>query len=92
MMPNGRRLQLAAVGSWGKVGDDFVGVGIGGQPTTWEKNQQHALSVEYPVSDYLDFGVEYVYNKGFIPFVAPQLVSNDETTAHAVNVGFKARF
>lgn len=92
MMPNGRRLQLAAVGSWGKIGDDFVGVGIGGQPTTWENNQQHALSVEYPVSDYLDFGVEYVYNKGFIPFVAPQLVSNDDVTAHAINVGFKARF
>jgi len=92
LLPNGRRLQLAAVGSWGKIGDDFIGVGIAGQPTTWEKNQQHALSVEYPVSDYLDFGVEYVYNKGFIPFVAPQLVSNDDVTAHAVNVGFKARF
>ena len=92
MLPNGRRLRLAAVGSWGKIGDSFVGVGIAGQPTTWEKNQQHALSVEYPVSDYLDFGVEYVYNKGFIPFVAPQLISNDDVTAHAVNVGFKARF
>lgn len=92
LLPNGRRLQLAAVGSWGSIGDDFVGIGISGQPTTWEKNQQHALSVEYPVSDYLDFGVEYVYNKGFIPFVAPQLVSNDDVTAHAINVGFKARF
>jgi hypothetical protein len=92
MLPNGQRLAIAAVGSWGTIGDDFVGVGIGGQPTTWEKNQQHALSVEYPVSDYLDFGAEYVYNKGFIPFVAPQLVSNDETEAHAINVGFKARF
>jgi hypothetical protein len=92
MLPNGRRLSIAAVGSWGSIGDDFVGIGIGGQPTTWEKNQQHALSVEYPISDYLEFGAEYVYNKGFIPFVAPQLVSNDETTAHAINVGFKARF
>ncbi len=92
LMANGRRLQLAAVGSWGSIGDDFVGVGLGGVPTTWEKNQQHALSVQYPVSDYLDFGVEYVFNKGFIPFVAPQLVSDDGVTAHAVNVGFKARF
>ncbi len=92
MMPNGRRLQLAAVGSWGSIGDDFVGAGLGGVPTTWEKNQQHALSVQYPVSDYLDLGVEYVFNKGFIPFVAPQLVSDDNVTAHAVNVGFKARF
>jgi len=92
MMPNGRRMAIAAVGSWGNVGDDFVGVGIGGQPTTWKNNQQHALSVEYPVNDYLDFGVEYVYNKGFIPFVGPQLVSNDDVTAHAVNVGFKTRF
>jgi len=50
------------------------------------------LSVEYPINDYLEVGAEYVYNKGFIPFVAPQLVSNDETEAHAVNVGFKARF
>ncbi|MBL4855088.1 MAG: hypothetical protein JKY25_12740 [Robiginitomaculum sp.] len=92
LLPNGRRLQLAAVGSWGNIGDDFVGVGLGGVPTKWEKNQQHALSVQYPVSDYLDFGVEYVFNKGFIPFVAPQLVSDDDVTAHAVNVGFKARF
>ncbi len=92
MLPNGRRMTLAAVGSWGKIGDNYVGVGIGGQPTTWESNQQHALSVQYPVSDYLDFGMEYVYNKGFIPFVGPQLVSNDSVTAHAVNVGFKARF
>lgn len=92
LLPNGRRLELAAVGSWGNVGDDFVGVGNAGQPTSWKSNQQHALSVLYPVSDYLDFGVEYVYNKGFIPFVGPQLVSNDDVTAHAVNVGFKARF
>ena len=92
MLPNGRRMAIAAVGSWGQIGDNFVGVGIGGQPTTWEKNQQHAISVEYPVNDYLDFGAEYVYNKGFIPFVAPQLVSNDQVEAHAINVGFKARF
>ena len=91
-MVNGRPLAIAATGSWGNIGDDFQGVGLGGQPTTWKKNQQHALSLEYPVSPYLDFGAEYVYNKGFIPFVAPQLVSNDQTEAHAINVGFKARF
>ena len=91
-LPNGKRLAIAAVGSWGNIGDDFVGTGMMGQPTTWEKNQQHALSLEYPISPYLDVGAEYVYNKGFIPFVAPQQVSNDETQAHAINVGFKARF
>ncbi len=89
MLPNGKRLSIAAVGSWGNISDDF------GNPTfgsSFEKNQQHALSLEYPLSPYLDIGAEYVYNKGFIPFVAPQLVSNDETNAHAINVGFKARF
>ncbi len=91
-MVNGRPLAIAATGSWGNIGDDFVGVGIGGQPTTWKNNQQHALSLEYPISPYLEVGAEYVYNKGFIPFVAPQLVSNDETQAHAINIGFKARF
>ena len=91
-MVGGRRMAIAAVGTWGKIGDDFVGTGIAGQPTTWEKNQQHVLSVEYPINDFLDIGAEYVYNKGFIPFVAPQLISNDEVEAHAVNVGFKARF
>ncbi len=88
----GNRLAIAATGSWGNIGDDFVGVGAFGQPTTWSKNQQHAFSLEYPISPYLEVGAEYVYNKGFIPFVAPQQVSNDSTTAHAVNVGFKARF
>lgn len=91
-MVNGRRMAIAATGSWGNIGDDFVGVGMMGQPTTWEKNQQHAVSLEYPISPYLEVGAEYVYNKGFIPFVGPQLVSNDQTEAHAFNVGFKARF
>jgi len=88
----GRRMSIAAVGSWGNISDDTGNVGLFGQPTSFEKNQQHALSVEYPINDYLEFGAEYVYNKGFIPFVAPQQVSNDETEAHAINVGFKARF
>lgn len=88
-MVNGRRIAIAASGSWGNISDDF-GNPISG--ATFEDNQQHALSVEYPVNDYLDIGAEYVYNKGFIPFVAPQLVSNDETEAHAINIGFKARF
>ena len=88
-MVNGRRMAIAAVGSWGNISDDFGNPIVG---SSFEKNQQHALSVEYPINDFLDVGAEYVYNKGFIPFVAPQLVSNDETEAHAINVGFKARF
>lgn len=92
MLPNGRRMAIAASGSWGNISDDTGNVGMMGQPTSFEKNQQHAVSLEYPVNDFLDLGVEYVYNKGFIPFVAPQQVSNDETTAHALNAGFKIRF
>jgi len=91
-MINGRRMAIAAVGSWGNISDDTGNVSAFGVPTTFEKNQQHVLSAEYPINDYLEFGAEYVYNKGFIPFVAPQQVSNDETEAHAVNIGFKARF
>lgn len=89
---NGRQVNIAATTSWGNIGDDFVGRSVFGQPTTWEKNQQHALSFEYPVSPYLEVGAEYVYNKGFIPFVAPQQVSDAGTDAHAIQVGFKARF
>ncbi len=93
MLPNGKRLAVSAVGSWGNIGDDFQGVSsVTFQPTSWKKNQQHVLGLEYPVSPYLDLGVEYVYNKGFIPFVNPQNVSNDQTEAHAVNIGLKARF
>ena len=89
----GRPLSIAAVASFGEIGDDFQTISpLTRQELSWEDNQQHALSLEYPVSPYLDLGAEYVYNKGFIPFVAPQLVSNDDTEAHAVNVGFKARF
>ena len=90
-MVGGRRMAIAAVGSWGNISDDTGNFAFG-QPTSFEKNQQHAVSVEYPINDYLEFGAEYVYNKGFIPFVAPQQVSNDQVEAHAVNVGFKARF
>jgi len=89
---NGRQMAIAASGSWGNISDDTGNVGMFGQPTSFEKNQQHAVSMEYPISDFLDVGVEYVYNKGFIPFVAPQQVSNDQTQAHAVNAGFKVRF
>jgi len=92
-MVMGKPLSLAAVGSWGMIGDEFETISpITGNELSWEENQQHVLSAEYPISPYLDFGAEYVYNKGFIPFVAPQLVSNEETEAHAVNVGIKARF
>lgn len=89
---NGRQMAIAASGSWGNISDDTGNVGMFGQPTSFEKNQQHAVSVEYPISDFLDVGVEYVYNKGFIPFVAPQQISNDQTQAHALNAGFKVRF
>lgn len=88
----GRRMNIAAVGSWGNISDDTGNISARGNPTSFQRNQQHALSVEYPVNDYLEFGAEYVYNKGFIPFVAPQQVSNDQTEAHAINIGFKARF
>ncbi len=92
-LPNGKRVAIAAVGSWGNIGDDFQGLSsVTFQPTSWKNNQQHAASIEYPVSPYLDLGIEYVYNKGFIPFVNPQNVSNDDTIAHAINVGLKARF
>lgn len=91
-MVNGRRMAIAASGSWGNISDDTGNVGMGGQPTSFEDNEQHAVSVEYPINDFLDVGVEYVYNRGFIPFVAPQQVSNDQTQAHAVNAGFKIRF
>ena len=91
-MVNGRRMAIAASGSWGNISDGTGNIGVQGQPTSFESNQQHALSVEYPINAFLDVGAEYVYNKGFIPFVAPQQVSNDETEAHAINVGFKARF
>ncbi|MGB3457634.1 MAG: hypothetical protein WBA35_14840 [Litorimonas sp.] len=89
---NGRRVAFAASGSWGNISDDTGNVNARGEPTSFEDNQQHAVSVEYPVNDFLDVGAEYVYNKGFIPFVAPQQVSNDQTEAHAINVGFKVRF
>lgn len=85
----GRELALAVSGSWGNISDDFGNPTFG---TSFEKNQQHAVSAEYAFNEYIDFGAEFVYNKGFIPFVAPQLVSNDDTEATAVNVGFKARF
>ncbi len=89
---NGRRMSIAASGSWGNLSDDTGNVSRRGQRTTFADNEQHALSVEYPLGDFLDIGAEYVYNRGFIPFVAPQQVSNDETVAHAINLGFKARF
>jgi len=96
MLPNGKRLAISAVGSWGNIGDDFIGTSIldpsGQTRTSWKKNQQHVLGLEYPVSPYLDIGAEYVYNKGFIPFVNPQNVSSNGTDAHAINIGLKARF
>ena len=91
-MFNGRTA-FSAVGTWGNISDDeYVGTSQFGTQTSFGKNQQHVLGVEHSISEYFDFGAEYVYNKGFIPFVAPQQVSNQDTEAHAVNIGFKARF
>ena len=89
----GKPLALSYSGSWGFIGDEFESVSpITGEELSWEENQQHVLGLEYPVSPYLDIGAEYVFNRGFIPFVAPQRISNEETEAHAAVVGFKARF
>ncbi len=89
----GGRTAFSAVGTWGNISDeDYVGTGMMGQDVTFGKNQQHVLGIEHSFNEYIDFGAEYVYNKGFIPFVAPQQVSNQETEAHGLNIGFKARF
>jgi len=89
----GGRTAFSAVGTWGNISDeDYVGTNARGGPTTFGKNEQHVLGVEHRFNEFIDFGAEYVYNKGFIPFVAPQQVSNQDTEAHAINIGFKARF
>ena len=89
----GGRTAFSAVGSWGNISDDdYVGTNARGGPTSFGKNEQHVLGIEHSFNEFIDFGAEYVYNKGFIPFVAPQQVSNQDTEAHAINIGFKARF
>ena len=89
----GGRTAFSAVGTWGNISDDdYVGTNARGGPTSFGKNEQHVLGVEHSFNEFIDFGAEYVYNKGFIPFVAPQQVSNQDTEAHAINIGFKARF
>jgi len=40
-MVGGRRMAIAAVGSWGNISDDTGNVGLFGQPTSFERNQQH---------------------------------------------------
>ena len=89
----GKVTPISLVTSFGNISDsDYVGTNVFGQEVTFDENQQHVLGIEREINQYLDFGAEYVYNKGFIPFVAPQVVSNADTEAHAVNIGFKARF
>ncbi|WP_156811845.1 LbtU family siderophore porin [Robiginitomaculum antarcticum] len=89
----GKVTPISLVTSFGNISDsDYVGTnGFGGE-VTFDENQQHVIGIERHISEYIDFGAEYVFNKGFIPFVAPQVVSNADTEAHAVNIGFKARF
>lgn len=89
----GKVTPISLVTSFGNISDDeYVGMNAFGGEVTFDENQQHVIGIERHINDYIDFGAEYVYNKGFIPFVAPQVVSNADTEAHAVNVGFKARF
>ncbi len=89
----GKVTPISLVTTFGNISDsDYVGTNAFGQEVTFDENQQHVIGIEREINEYLDFGAEYVYNKGFIPFVAPQVVSNADTEAHAVNVGFKARF
>ena len=89
----GKVTPISVVTSFGNISDsDYVGTNAFGGEVTFDENQQHVIGIEREINPYLDFGAEYVYNKGFIPFVAPQVVSNADTEAHAVNIGFKARF
>ena len=89
----GKVTPISLVTSFGNISDsDYVGTNAFGGEVTFDENQQHVIGIEREINQYLDFGAEYVYNKGFIPFVAPQVVSNADTEAHAVNIGFKARF
>lgn len=92
----GKETAISLAGNWGNISDpDFAGFPAafpGGPEITFDKNQQHVFGIERQINPYMDLGVEYVYNKGFIPFVAPQQTSNADTEAHNVNIGFKARF
>ncbi|MEL6688521.1 MAG: hypothetical protein AAFP97_13015, partial [Pseudomonadota bacterium] len=90
---NDRRVSVAASGSWGNIGNDKRSISKSGQATIYEDNQQHALSIEYPLNAYFDVGAEYVYNKGFIPYYGKKKpVSNDKTKAHGLNIGVRAQF
>ena len=65
---------------------------MGPDDTEFDEAFQHVLGMEMHISQNLDFGVEYVFNDGFQPFVGIQDVANSGVQSNVGIVGIKARF
>lgn len=65
---------------------------MGPEGTEFDEAFQHVLGMEMHLTPNLDFGVEYVFNDGFQPFVGIQDVSLSGVQSNVGIVGITARF
>lgn len=65
---------------------------LGPSDTEFDFARQHVLSLETELNDYMNVGVEYVFNHGFQPFIGIQDVSEQDVKSHTTILGVRARF
>lgn len=64
----------------------------GEDSTEWERMDQTVAGIEYTILPNLDLGVEYLYNKGFVPLIMPTVTGDRDVKSHTINAGVKFTF
>ena len=78
------------LGSYPAIGSLMFSRGRQGEPgTEWEKMDQLVLGYEVTLVENLSVGVEYLYNKGFVPLINPRVVSDWSVESHTGIVGIR---
>ncbi len=64
----------------------------GASGTEWEKMDQAILGLEMDVSKNMTFGLEYMYNDGFVPLILPRITADAGVKSHSLIAGVQLTF
>ena len=64
----------------------------GDENTEWERMEQTVVGIEYNILSNVDIGIEYLYNKGFVPLIMPTFTGDRDVESHTVSSGIKFTF
>ena len=64
----------------------------GASGTEWEKMDQVILGLEVQTHKHVTVGVEYMFNKGFVPLITPTILGDASVKSHTIITGVKMTF